>query len=231
MVITHDNSYISDIATELINRGYGVKTVHAVHFDRHFSRERQLRNADLAASMTRDEWNKHCDEVAESFVAPMNEILQVFVGKYDIHQVSPETSTMDHFMSNWDLFFNSTRVRGHDNVSRFDSFRLTFNGYRTPEENAVLLDEVLKIVEDLKYNEIACRVQYTAYLYEGKIEEAAASAYKKIEGKFVDCFYDRGKVRIVGEHDGKTLYGFFRKGAKKKYLSLTGAEVLAMTFL
>ena len=86
-------------------------------------------------------------------------------------------------------------------------------------------------MEDLEYKNIACRVQYAAYLYEGKIEEAAASAYKKIEGKFVDCFYDRGKVRIVGEHDGKTLYGFFRKGAKKKYLALTGAEVLAMTFL
>lgn len=231
MIITHDNSYISATASELIDRGYGVRTVYAVHFDRHYTAEEKRRNSDLYASMTREEWSKHCDEVAESFAAPMSEILQRFIGKYDIHQVSPETSTMAHFRSNWDLYFNSTRLRGHDNESRFESFRLTFNGYRTPEENAKLLEEVLKIVEDLEYKNIACRVQYTAYLYDGKIEEAAASAYKKIEGKFVDCFYDRGRVRIVGEHDGKTLYGFFRKGAKKKYLAMTGAEVLAMTFL
>lgn len=230
MVIKHDNSYISAIASELIDRGYGVRTVHSVHFDRYYTEEEKRRNSDLYASMTREEWGKHCDEVAESFVVPMNEILQLFIGKYDIHQVSPETSTMTHFRSNWDLFFNSRKIWGHDLVHRFDSFTLTFNEHRTPEENAKLLEEVLKIVEDLEYKNIACRVQYTAYLYDGKIEEAAASAYKKIEGKFVDCFYDRGKVRIVGERDGKTLYGFFCKGAKKKYLPLTGAEVLTMTF-
>lgn len=230
MLIKHDNSYISATASELIGRGFGVRTVHSIHFDRYYTEEEKRRNSDLCASMTREEWGKHCDEVAESFAAPMSEILQIFIGKYDIHQVSPETSTMTHFRSNWDLYFNSRGVLGYDQVHRFDSFTLTFNKNRTPDENAGLLEEVLKIVEDLEYKNIACRVQYTAYLYEEKIELAAADAFKKIEGKFVDYFLARGKVRIVGERDGKTLYGFFRKGAKKKYSAMTGAEVLSMSF-
>lgn len=230
MVIIHDNTYISAASFELIDRGYGVKTVHSIHFDRHYTNEEKRRNSDLYAGMTREEWGKHCDEIAESFTAPMNEILQLFVGKYDIHQVSPETSTMKHFRTNWDLYFNPRGVLGYDQVHRFDSFTLTFNKNRTPDENAGLLDEILNIVENLKYKNIACRVQYTAYLYDGKIENAAADAFKMIEGRFVDYFFDRGKVRIVGEREGKTLYGFFRKGAKKKYLPIGGAEVLTMSF-
>lgn len=230
MIIKHDRSYISAISFELMNRGYAELSVHSIHFDRHYNDEEKKRNSETYASMTREEWGVHCDQIAESFVVPMSEILQRFAGKYDIHQVSPEKSTMEHYRSNWDLYCNRRGMRGYDGLHRFESFTLTFNDKRTPAENKKLLEEILRMVEGLEYKNIACRVQYSAYLYQEKIEEAAAIAFDSLNGKLINYLGSSGKIRLVGEYKGKKKYGFFEKYAKKVYTKMDCVDILALTF-
>lgn len=55
--------------------------------------------------MTSEQWSRHCEEVAKGFSKPLNDILKQFIDRYDIHQVSEETDTMEHYKSDWDLYF------------------------------------------------------------------------------------------------------------------------------
>ena len=82
MYISKDFSYISTNETMLMDKGYGKMSVYSIHFDRHYSEEQKEKNRETAESMTREEWSKHCDEIAEGFAKPLNEILEKFLSKY-----------------------------------------------------------------------------------------------------------------------------------------------------
>lgn len=229
MIIRYSDPVITSSELRMIEMGYVEKYVHSIHFDRYYTEEEKRNNSSLYSSMTYEEWNNHCDQVAESFADQMAEILDTFTGKYNIHQTTPETSTLKHFRSNWDLFFKSHTIGGFNSKNRFDSFMLAFNSNRTNKQNMALLEEILKTVEAMEYKNIVCYVVYNLRIDKEKIEPAAAEAFKEIAGKFVFYSGYKGKIRIVGEQNGKPLYGFFRKGARTKYFPLKSYEVLAMT--
>ena len=226
MYINHDYSYITSNERKLIDNGYGKITVHSVHFDRHYSEERKAENRQLAETLTKEEWNERCDRIAKSFDKPMNDILSVFVSKYNIHQVSEETSTMSHYKSDWDLYFYSNR--GWNGKNHMDYFNLSFNNNRSPEHNMKLLEKIIAIVESLEYENIGCRIQYDAAIEEKKVEDSGKSICEMLLGKFIDYHGMIGKIKVVSDKDGNTSYGFFKKNARNKYYPISYMEILAM---
>lgn len=226
MFISQDFSYVKASEMKLIDSGYGKMSVHSIHFGRHFSEEQKEKNRKLFETMSREEWSKHCDEVAESLSKPLNEILNVFVDKYDIHQVSPETSTMEHYRSDWDLYFYSNK--GWNGREYMDSFEFSFNTKRSPEQNMKLLEEIVDILKTLDYENIGCRIQYDAWIDTQKVEETAKVICENLVGKFINYNGMIGKIKVVSEDNGDKEYGFFKKNARNKYYRISYTEILAM---
>lgn len=224
MYVKKDVSYIRETGTKLMGKGYGKMTVHSIHFDRYYSEEQKMQNVQTAKSMSVEEWSNYCDKISESFEKPMTEILSKFIEKYDIHQVSEETRTMEHYRSDWDLFFHSNK--GWNGKSHMDSFDLKFNGKRTPEQNMQLLDEIIEMVKTLEYDNIACRVQYDVAIDEDKLAEDGIHICEEVVGKMIYYCGHEGKIKEVSEYKGIKEYGFFKKNAKNKYYPVDYKELV-----
>lgn len=226
MNLKHDYSYINNTESKLISAGYGEITVHSIHFGRYYTEEEKKVNRERAEHMTRGEHNRYCDIVSASFHKPLTEILGAFTGKYDIHQTSPETSTMSHYRSDWDLYFHSNR--GWNGKDYMDSFTLTFNENRTPAQNMEMLSEIVTMLENMNYKNIECRIQYDATINEEKVAAAASTICDDLIGKFINYCGMTGKIKVVTEENGRKQYGFFKKNARNKYYTVSYAEILAM---
>ena len=226
MYISKDYSYINANETMLMDNGYGKLSVHSIHFDRHYSEEQKEKNRETAESMTREEWSKHCDEIAEGFAKPMEEIVKQFASKYDIYQACEYTSKKISFDSDWDLFFWSDR--GWNGKDFMTHFKLNFNKERSPEQNMELLEEIISLVETMEYENIGCRIQYDAVIDNERVETEAKTICERLVGKFIDYHGMIGKIKVVREENGIKEYGFFKKNARNKYYSISNTEILAM---
>lgn len=222
MYIEHDYHYIKANENLLIEKDYGKISIHSIHFDRHYSKEQMEKNRQIAESMTNEQWSRHCDEVAKGFSKPMENILKIFCSRYSIFQASENVP----YDSDWDLYFWSNK--GWNMRDYMDCFRLSFNTNRTPEENMALLNEIIPLVESMVYENIGCYIQYTAVLDKERIEREAKEICENLIGKFITYHGMVGKIKIIGEHNGIKEYGFFRKGAKTKYYTVSYVEILAM---
>ena len=222
MYIKKDFIYISANETMLMDNGYGKLSVHSIHFDRHYSEEQKENNRKTAESMTREEWGRHCDKIAEGFAKPMTEILEKFMNKYSIYQASEDV----RYDSDWDLFFWSDR--GWNGKDFMTHFSLTFNDNRSPEQNMELLDEIISLVETMEYENIGCRIQYNAVIDNERVETEAKTICERLIGKFIDYHGMIGKIKVVREENGIKEYGFFKKNARNKYYSISNTEILAM---
>ena len=226
MYISKDFSYINANETMLMDNGYGKLSVHSIHFDRHYSEEKKEKNRETAESMTREEWSKHCDEIAEGFAKPMEEIVKQFASKYDIYQACEYTGKKISFDSDWDLFFWSDR--GWNGKDFMTHFKLNFNKERSPEQNMTLLDEIISLVETMEYENIGCRIQYDAVIDNERVETEAKTICERLVGKFIDYHGMTGKIKVAREENGIKDYGFFKKNARNKYYSISNTEILAM---
>lgn len=226
MYISHDYSYIKVNENKLIDAGYGKMTVHSLHFDRHYSEEQKEKNRQLAETMTKEEWNKHCDKIAESFDKPLKAILKAFTDRYNIHQVSEETSTLKHFKSDWDLYFWSNL--GWNGKEYMDCFSLTFNDKRNAERNMKLLEEIVDLLKSLDYENIGCRIQYDAAIDENKVAEKCNDICENLLGKFIEYNGMIGKIKVVRKENDIKEYGFFKYNAKKCGYAISNVDIVAM---
>lgn len=232
MNISRDYSYIKGFETKLIDAGYGKMTVHSLHFDRYVSDEQKEINRKFFEGMTETERNNYYksaefEAVQEAFGKSLRDVLDIFIGKFDIHQVSAETSTNAHYGSDWDLFFWSDR--GWNGKEYMSCFSLTFNDNRTAEQNMILLDKIVAILESTENEKVSCRIQYDAVIDEKAVAEAARKVFDGIAGKFVSWSGYEGKIKIVSTEDSETEYGFFKKGSKKRYYKITNADLVTMS--
>lgn len=232
MNISRDYSYIKGFETKLIDAGYGKMTVHSLHFDRYVSDEQKEINRKFFEGMTETERNNYYksaefEAVQKAFGKSLRDVLDIFIGKFDIHQVSAETSTNAHYGSDWDLFFWSDR--GWNGKEYMSCFSLTFNDNRTAEQNMILLDKIVAILESTENEKVSCRIQYDAVIDEKAVAEAARKVFDGIIGKFVSWSGYEGKIKIVNTEGSETEYGFFKKGSKKRYYKITNADLVAMS--
>ena len=229
MYIKHDYSYITASSEKLAQHGLGKQTVFSLTLGRYFTEAERQENSRIANSCTREEWSARCDALSKSLDKPLTEIMKVLCQKYDIHQTSPETDTIKHYRSEWDLFFWSNR--GWNGQDHMDTVQLTFNDERPIEYRAKVLETLLPMLEKMEYKNIGCRIQYCIILDDKKIFETANTVYNEaLAGKFLRYNRLEGKIKIVGKDrvSGENCYGFFRKGAKTKYYPISSAEIVLM---
>jgi hypothetical protein len=217
MNIKHDYSYINNM--RLVEEGYAELTVYAIHFDRYYTKFQQDNNLQLSKNMTNDEWMVHCDNVSKSLFDKLKIIVGIIDKKYKLYQYNEEVK----YQSDWDLFFYSNK--GWNNKNYYDYIKFSFNEKRSVKSNNNLLKEILDIVEKLDIDKVGCRCQYGIKINEQKLINESHYICKTLLNKFIEYKGMLGKIKEI-KQDGIITYGFFKKGAKKKYYLIDNSYIV-----
>ena len=220
MLIKHDYSYMND--KELIEKGCAELDIHSLSFDRCYTDEEKQNNSSIYDTMTSQEWNLHCEKASEEIYNQMLPIMQLLNNKYNIHQTTEETSTMEHFKSNWDLYFWSNR--GWNGKSYFDNMRMSFNEKREVQQNINLLKEIISLLEELEVKNVACRIQYTIRLNEDKIKNKGMEICKNLLDTNIDYMGMKGKIKIIDKVNN--IYGFVKSRVRKSYYNISDTYLI-----
>ena len=212
MITFEDDKYITDGQRDLLKRGMAQMSVHSLHFT--------YLASSIVTEMSEEE---HKSFVRERDTA-LNHVRLTAAACFDIHQSSTDKSTMSHYKSDWDLFFWSDRI--WNNTEFISHISLTFNSNRTAKQNMELLSCVLSKLKASIPDNIYCRVQYEVRLDDDAVNEAAQAFFDTIQRKVVYYKKMPGKVKPVINFDSSVRFGFFNKGAKKKYHPLTNVDLL-----
>ena len=215
MIINKDFTYMN--SQELIEKGYAELDIHSISFDRYYSEEEKQNNSLTFESMTNEEWNLHCDEIAEGIYQQMLPIITLLNEKYNIHQISEEKSTIEHYRENWDLYFYSNK--GWNNKDYFDHMKLSFNGKREANENIKLLEEILLLLKNLEVKNVSCKVQYTTRINEEKVKNKSTEICKQLLDKNIEYQGMKGKIKLIDK--SKEIYGFFKSRARNHYYNIS----------
>lgn len=218
MLITHDYSYINEI---LIENGYATYDIHSLNFDRYFTEEEKEQNRQFAEQYgdMSQEWIDHCEWHEQEIYKQMENMMEVLNEKYSIYQYNLQVKYGEH-----DLHFYSNR--GWNGKKWYDHIQLCFNDKFDKDRNNQILNKLLVLITDMELKNVSCRVQYKTVTDDKKLYADVVKRYEDLEGKFVSLRGCVGKVKEVGEYNGKKKYGFFKKGANKRYNPLSDTELI-----
>lgn len=218
MLIKHDYSYTNKT---LIENGYAVYDIHSLNFDRYFTAEEMEQNRKFAEKYGNmsQEWTNRCELCEQEICKQTESMMKILNNKYTICQYNPQVKYGEH-----DLHFYSNE--GWNGKEWYDHIQLCFNDNLDKDRNNQILNELLELVADMELKNVSCRVQYKTVIDDEKLYADASKRYKDLEGKFVSLRGRVGKVKEVGEYNGKKQYGFFKKGASKRYNPLSDAELI-----
>lgn len=226
MKIIKDYSYIQDLDSILAEHGYGEISFHSLNFGRYYNEEEKEENRRIAASLSKDEWNIHCEEVSKALAEPLKAIARHFAEKYDIHQLTIEKSSMEHYRTDWDLFYWSDK--GWNNKDYMTCFSLSSNSNRSASDNNNLLQKIIPMVENFQHQNIACRIQYCSVLDKERIKHHATELLNDLVGKTIVYRGEKGKIREVKNDPWEIGFGFFKPYSRKNYQPVSPEEILAM---
>jgi hypothetical protein len=229
MQINHDYSYITRDFEKLIELGYAEMSIHSLNFDRNLSEEEKEENIKQSYLLTTEQWNKRCENFSYYLFTQLNIIKEYFTQNYDVHQITEEKSTREHYNSDWDLFFYSNK--GWNNKDYFDYIKLNFNSNRSTSSIMELSQQITAILSEMNIKNIACRIQYTLKYNDIKIEQDAKKIIEATKESFTTHFGRVGKFKLIHvDSDGKNVYAFFPKGSKKKCYSIDNLTVILESF-
>ncbi|OQA46792.1 MAG: hypothetical protein BWY46_01973 [Firmicutes bacterium ADurb.Bin300] len=210
MIISEDYSYTNP---QLIRMGYATLDIHSLIFDRYFTEEEMQQNREYAEryGTNSSEWAERCDRSTTEIAKQIDEVLCLFA-KYDIHQISADTSSMEHYRSNWDLYYYSNR--GWNGKDMADHVTLSFNKNRTVEENMALLAEIVEMLNHSNVDapNVKCRVQYQTHKNEEKIKAEADAICERLQGQTINHSGITGKIKRLND-----CWTFWKLRAKNHY--------------
>lgn len=218
MLITHDYQYTNKT---LIENGYASIGIHSLNFDKHFTEEEKEQNSQFAKQYgtNSQEWSDRCEQSGIEICEQMESMMKILNEKYSISQYNPQVEYEKH-----DLYFYSNR--GWNGKKWYDHIQLSFNDKLDVNRNKQMLNELLDLIAGMELKNVSCRVQYDTVTDDEKLYTDAAKMCKDLEGKFVSLMGTVGKIKEVGEYNGKKSYGFFKKGARRYYHPLSSQEII-----
>lgn len=212
----------SEIPTYLFAKGYCKERLYQLEFSRHFSEEEKQRNLAFANSHSADEVKAWADKNAAETHEILMEVASLFKA-YDVHQFSPETSTMAHYNSDWDLFWYSNKGWNRTNYTSY--FTLSFNEKRDERKNFRLYQEIIELLSSSDILNVTCSVKRIVEWNDKKLAADAAVFAERLKGSTVVYspfgFNMEGKIKPV-----ENGYGFFKKNSKSKYYDINNLDIV-----
>ena len=219
MRIWNDYSYIDSMFG--VESGYAKIDVHSLRL-RVVPTEKQMEANRTVAAQTldrgdRDAWTAHCKAAQKRNASMVLPVVTALSERLEIYQFT-DTETVP-FNGKWDLFFWCNH--DYDEGGRDYSYvTLNFNDeHMTYEERQEVLTNVITILNSLESN-VDVAVQHDLYWDKERVQEAVSAYCEAHVGEFIQYGRVVGKIRRV-----KGGYGFFKKGAKKYGVLISGNDI------
>jgi len=224
MSIREDKSYLSSLDLLAIEKGIAKLDIHSIRISREpFTEEQKEENRKLADSVSREEWAIHCDESAERTAQKIEPLIEKLSEKFIIHQY--KDNSMEHYGSNWDLFF---WCNGNNKGRDYSYVTLGTNTKRTVEERLSDIEKVLEYAQEIGFEGIDIAIQYATKYDDEKVRYIAIAYYQSVKNKFIN-YMGVGKIKEVGNGDN-VHYGFFKKGASRNYYRVSDLGLMGLAF-
>ena len=221
MSVREDKSYLSKIDLVAIEKGIAKIDIYNIRIDREsFTEEQKEENHKLFDSVSKEEWSRLCEENRESTAQKIEALIEKLSEKFDIYQYKDR----ENYGRNWDLFF---WCNGNNKGRDYSYVTLGTNTKRTVEERQSDIKKVLDYVQEIGFDGINIAIQYTAKYDDAKVKEIALAYCERMKNKFIN-YMGTGKIKEVGTGDN-FHYGFFKKGASKKYYRLSDLTLLGLS--
>ena len=207
-----DFSYISETEQKAINEGLARLYVYSIRLDRFFTEEEQAENTRQAEALTREQWARRCDEIAQEIGKQNTEAMTELLKHFEIGQYSADFSGDGDFWF-WCNCNNSGR--------KLDYITLTTQGATVEEKNAKA-EKARAVLETVNTKNNIAHLQYASEFDNARLEEIAEEYAGKMAGAFVSYAGMIGKIKRIDESiNGGRKWAFMKKGAKKRghYLS------------
>jgi hypothetical protein len=224
--IREDKHYLSEIDLLSIEKGIAKLGIHSIRFDAVFTEEQKQENHRMSNVLTRDEWSVRCDQHKKDIGQKIENIINLINENFAIYQYKDKS--LDYSKSDWDLFFWCNSMSGSRDMSYVT---LNPNKKRTIEQQITDIKNVLELIKTIECDGIGVAIQYDIEYNKDKVKEIVTAQYKNIKDKFIKYLGYTGKIKEVGtSYEGNTCYGFFKKGASKKYYQVSDSTFLQMAF-
>lgn len=227
-----DYSFITGKAGKMIEMGFADLDLHSIRIDTYISDEQNEKNIELLKELTNEEWDISCKEFKESQNKKVEKILDILAKHFKIYQY--KDASIEYHNNNsyaqqngyeWDLYCNFDGRR---------DARLSFNNLgKSLEQRYEDLKKIKELLETYEDDGIKVDVQYTQSFHMDELKVKAIDTYNHLKDKFINYNGMIGKIKKVEEYNdsyyGTTcMFGFFKKGSKKKYYHLTNMDIVIM---
>jgi hypothetical protein len=222
MRISEDKSLLSALDLLAIEKGYAKLNVYSLAFSGYLTDSQMEANNRLFNSLSRNEWDNFCELRRKDREVRIEKVIDLISANFKIYQYKDKT--IDYSNDDWDLFFWC-------NSGDMSYVTLNFNKKRLFEQRLKDFENILALIKPLDENSIEVAIRYTAEFDERKVTNITSRYFKSIRNQYLTYWGCQGKIKEVGfSVEGKVCYGFFKKGAYKKYHRISELELLQMAF-
>ena len=211
-----DFSYISETEQKAINEGLARLYVYSIRLDRFFTEEEQAENTRQAEALTREQWARRCDEIAQEIGKQNTEAMTELLKHFEIGQYSAD------FSGDGDFWF---WCNCNNNGRELDYITLTTQG-ATAEEKKAKAEKARAILETVNTKNNIALLQYASELDQIKLDKIAEEYTEKTAGAFVKYAGMIGKIKRIDESTNNgEKWAFMKKGAKTRGYYLTAWNI------
>jgi RNase H-fold protein (predicted Holliday junction resolvase) len=222
--IREDKSYLSGIDLLSIDKGVAVLGIHSIRIDVELTGEQKQENRRLFETLTPEDWSKRCDSLKVEKGDKVEKVIDVIAANFMIYQYKDEEKKISYSMDNWDLFFWC-------NGADMSYVTLNPNKARSNEQQIADINKVLDLIKTIECDGIGVAIQYTVQYDLEKVNVIRDEQYQKLGNKLIEFQGYTGRIKEVGKTaEGKVVFGFFKKGASKKYQQVSDSTFLQMAF-
>ena len=222
--ILEDRSYLSKRDNLFIQEGLAKLSIHSIHIDRYWTKEEMDANYNEVKNLTKEAWSKRCEESKNYTASLIEKVMDTLSESFKVYQYKDKSIK---FSDDYDLFFwcncgDLSHITLNPNEKRDLNTQLSDIDKTIDLINTMELDIIDKLVLRIQYS-----VDYNKYL----IKNIAEKYFNKIKDDFIEFNGYIGRVKKEICRNGHTEYRFYKKGAKKKYYSVSDVELCHLYLL
>ena len=221
--VREDKSYLIDIDLISIENGVAELGIHSIRFSLELTEEQKQENRKIAKILTNEQWSERCKQSKIEEGKIIEKVIDLIHENFIIYQYKNEN--VSYSKDNWDLFFWC-------NCGDMSYVTLNPNEDRSNEQQIKDIERVLELLKTIETDKnIDLAIQYKIIYNEEKVREIVEPTYKQLKDKFIEYMGTSGKIKEIGKnYKGKTVYGFFKKGARKNYYQISDGWFLQKAF-